>query len=359
MRLIARLRLKTRAQTIQSFGLCGIAAVLGLASASAAAHAGSGDSSISIEGLSLWRSDYEGGKLTGDDGGSGTPADPFGIVTKTADFDPGAEAGIRIMANIPARVLGGLLPAGYSWQLGAMYAKGFDGDISLDDPAENTSATYVEDLGGIVDPKFSDANSDQIGAMRMQIYTTLAGYESNVVTPVDSVFNGRAFLGTRFILLSETLSAKLFDDFPANSNDNNHLDGIDVQNNLFGVQAGWEGYFKVASNVSVGGRFAGGLFANHITRDRSFFDQDTPGNAYSDQISDNKFSQMLEANPKVIIGLSEGIDLTIGGTVLWINDVSAAATHWSNLLNLNDKDIRADSDVLFYGVSAGLTFTFN
>ncbi len=137
------------------------------------------------------------------------------------------------------------------------------------------------------------------------------------------------------------------------------MTSIGVDNNLYGVQAGWEGYFKVSSSISFGGRFAGGLFLNRVERERSFFDQDTPGNAYSDEINDNEFSQMLEANPRILVDIGNGVALSLGGTVLWLNDISQASPHFSSLLNQDDKDTRADEDVLFYGFTAGLTIKFD
>lgn len=304
-----------------------------------------------IEGMSLWRNSYEGGRFTDSDPGS------VGIISDVGDLDPDTTAGIRFLGEIPASALGGMLPPGYALQFVAMYAKGFEDRIRFDDPNENTSTTYVADLGGIVDPSLDDANSDQLGRFFLDINTTLWGYESNTLTPAGSVLGGRAFFGTRFIHFSEALRATSFDDFPPS--DNNHHVSIDVDNNLYGLQAGWEGYFKVGSVVAVGGRVAGGLFLNRATRERSFTDQDTPGNAYSDDLTENEFSQMLEANPRILISLSDNVALTLGGTVLWVNDVSSAATHWSNMLNLNDRDIRADDDVLFYGFTAGLTINLN
>ncbi len=124
-----------------------------------------------VEGLVLWRSDYDGGLFTDSSPGS------VGVVTDPGDFDPDSNGGIRFVGEIPAAALGGLLPPGYALQFTAMYAKGFDGDIAFEDPNENTSTTYTDDLGGIVSPGLDDANSDQIGAFKADIHTTLAGYE--------------------------------------------------------------------------------------------------------------------------------------------------------------------------------------
>jgi hypothetical protein len=311
--------------------------------------ASTGGGRIIVEGIVLWRNDVDGGPLTGNDGGQG-------VIVDADDVDPDEGFGIRIMGEASAGQIG-FLPAGWSWQVGGMFVSGIKGEITAADPNENTSATYVADLGGIVSPGLSDADSDQLGLISVEHSTTLAGTESNWMMPHGSLLGGRAFIGSRWVHFREELEAFVADAFPP-SNDNHNV-FIRTRNNMYGVQLGWEGYVPLGSGISIGGRFAGGLFANSIERDRAFRDQDTPSNAHNDGVSEVEFSQMLEANPKIMFDLGGGVSLTVGGTVIWLNDVSQAATHWSNMLNLNDNDVRADDDVLLYGVTAGLTFKFD
>lgn len=330
-----------------------MALVAGLPAGNSGALAGDGATEgggrIVVEGLVLWRDKIDGGALTGEEGGPGVAID-------ADDLDPDEGLGLRVFGELSSSRLG-FLPAGWSWQVGGMFVSGIKGDFRADDPNENTTATYAEDLGGIESPPLSDGNSDQIGQIKLEHSTTLAGTESNWLTPNGSVLGGRAFVGSRFIHFREELEATLFDNFPPD--DNNHNVSIRTRNNMYGLQLGWEGSIPVGSGVSIGGRFAGGIFANNIERHRAFRDQDTPNNAYQDDLEETEFSQMLEANPKISFDLGGGASLFVGGTVIWLNDVSQAATHWSNMLNLDDNDIRADEDVLLYGVSAGMTFKFD
>ena len=311
--------------------------------------ASTGGGRIIVEGLVLWRDKIDGGPLTGNDGGPGLNID-------ADDLDPSDGLGLRIFGEASSNRLS-FLPAGWSWQVGGMFVSGIKGDLRGFDPNEDTTATYAEDLGGVVSPQLSDGNSDEIGSITLDHSTTLAGTESNWLTPNGSVLGGRAFIGSRFIHFREELEATLFDDFPAS--DNNHNIFIRTRNNMYGVQIGWEGYVPVGSSISIGGRFAGGLFANSVERHRAFRDQDTPENAFQDDLEETEFSQMLEANPKINFDLGGGVSLFVGGTVIWLNDVSQAASHWSSMLNLVDNNIRADEDVLLYGVSAGMIFKFD
>lgn len=309
---------------------------------------------IVVEGLVLWRDEPNGKPFTGSSSGG-----PAVVSASPGDFDPDAGAGIRVLADIPSSAIGGLLPPGWALQLGGMFASGIEGNIAGSDPNEDTDTTYSSDLGGIVSPSLSDADAEEIGGIELDLKTTLAGSESNYLTPDGSVLGGRAYFGTRFIHFRENLNATVFDDFPPGSGTDNHNIGIDVTNNLFGVQLGWEGYVPLSSGISIGGRFAGGLLANFVERDRSLFDVDSADNRYSDSLSETEFSQMLEANPKLLFDLGNGASLTVGGMVLWLNEVSQSSSHWSNMLNLDDRNIRANDDVLFYGASAGLSFRLN
>lgn len=304
--------------------------------------------------MALWRDDPNGGPFTGSSSGGANV-----ISARPEDFGSETGGGVRVSAEMPSSALFGLMPQGWSWQFVGMYASGIDGGIAGSDPNEDTDTTYSSDLGGIVSASLSDADAEEIGAIRLQLSTTLAGTESNYLAPHGSAFGGRFFGGTRFIRFREELDATVFDTFPAGSGTDNHRIGIDVTNDLYGVQAGWEGYVPLAPGVSVGGRVAGGLFANRVERRRRLFDQDTPANRYTDNLTETEFSQMVEVNPKVLIDLGSGATLTLGGTVLWLNDVSEASPHWSNMLNLGDRSSRAGEDVLFYGATAGLSFRLN
>src|SRR5262249_46545172 len=121
---------------------------------------------------------------------------------------------------------------------------------------------------------------------------------------------------------------------------------INVDNDLLGVQVGLQAMWDVFPSVAIGGSLKGGVAANFVSRDRSFIDLDNDPSdfAYADSHDDTGFAQFVEFNPRVDVALSDSTTLTIGGTVLWINETSNAAAHYETVADVTDGNLRDDDD---------------
>ncbi len=309
--------------------------------------------SMSVEGLFLWRDDPGGTTYA-------RPSSGQGFVAKGSDFDPDAAAGVRAMIEFPAASLTG--ESDGKIQIGGFFAGDFSDRISFTDPDENTDTAYSSDLGGIVSAGNNDEDAREIADLRMRLDTRLAGGEINFAQNPGALANIggglRALIGARYIYLGEQLNGTVFDDTIGTEYDNHEID-IDAENHLVGAQIGFETNHHIGSGITIGGRLVGGLFANFITRDRRLVDVNTPANRVEDTKSKTGFSQMVEFSPKIGFALTENINLTFGGMVLWLNDVSDASAYWSNMLNAGDRKIRDNESVLFYGATAGLMINLN
>jgi hypothetical protein len=135
---------------------------------------------------------------------------------------------------------------------------------------------------------------------------------------------------------------------------------IQTDNYLLGLQAGFEGMVDLGGGAKVGGSIKAGLFANQAERMRSFISRNqTQARAQQNSLDGTAFAQGIEINPRVEIALAEGVTFNIGGTLLWLNNVTGAFPHFATVTDLEDRNIRAKDDVLFYGMQAGLTVDLN
>ena len=309
--------------------------------------------SISVEGLVLWRDDPGGTTYA-------LPESATGFVAKESDFNPDAAAGIRAMFEFPAASLTGESDA--KIQIGGLYAGDFSDQIGFNDPTDDTNTTYSSDGGGVVSAGLDGEDAEDIEDLRMKLETHLAGAEINYTHSPGALANVgsgiRALFGARYIYFGEELNGSVF-DAAIGADDDIHQIRIDAENHLVGAQIGFEADHQIGSGVTVGGRLVGGLFANFINRDRRLVDEDTPGNGVDDSQSKTGFSQMVEFSPKIGFALTENTNLTLGGMVLWLNDVSDSSAYWSNMLNAGDSKIRDNESVLFYGVTAGVKINLN
>ncbi|MDZ4867752.1 MAG: hypothetical protein SGI91_10545 [Alphaproteobacteria bacterium] len=331
-----------------ALAIAGMVSSMGAVSAWGAA--GDNGQFVTIEGLYLQKDDGDTIAFTTSDGGG-----PFALVT-TDDLDLDATGGARITAQFAA--------FGSTWQASGFGVVSFDQDFFISDlePGSNTDTTYAEFVGGSDASSGQPENSDEIHALDLGLEADLWGAEFSWVKNLGGYgWNNVDFLvGVRYLHYGEELTSDAFDS-PNDLTGDDDIDSafIGVDNDLVGLQIGLQGMWQVSSNVSVGGSLKGGLAANFVDRERSFVDQDGAGLAYADNHDDVGFAQFAEFNPRVDIALSETATLTIGGTVLWINETSRAASHYETLADTTDGNLRDDDDELLYGASIGLKLALN
>lgn len=305
-----------------------------------------------IEGLYLEKDDGDTIALTASDDG----VSPFALVT-TGDLDLDATGGARATAQFAA--------FGHTWQASAFGVVSFDQDFFISDlePGSNTDTTYAEFTGGNDPGDAFPENSDEIHALGLSLEAELWGAEISWVKNLGGYGwdNIDLLVGVRYIHYGENLSSSAFDS-PNDLTGDDDIDTafIGIDNDLVGLQIGLQGMWQVSSNISIGGSLKGGLAANFVDRERSFVDQDgAPSLIYADSRDDTGFAQFAEFNPRIDIALSETATLTIGGTVLWINETSRAASHYETLADTADASVRDGDDELFYGASIGLKLALN
>lgn len=247
---------------------------------------------------------------------------------------------------------------GQTWQASGFGVASFDQEFfvaNLDSPGNNTDATYSNGA-------FPE-NSTEIHAIDLDLEADLWGAEFNWVKNLGGYgWNTVDLLvGVRYLHYGEELNTRVFDESTdVFSGPGIDVARIDVDNDLLGLQIGLQGMWGLTSNVAIGGSLKGGIAANFVNRDRSFADLDAgPDLIYANGHDDTGFAQFAEFNPRVDVALSETATLTIGGTVLWINETSRAASHFETLADPTDSNLRDDDDELFYGASIGLKLALN
>lgn len=330
----------------QALALAGM--VSSLCAASAWGAAGDNGQYFMIEGLYLAKDDGDTVPFTQKIGG----VTPFALITSD-DVDLDETGGARATAQFNA--------FGHTWQASAFVVVPFDQDFfvsNLDPGFGSTSTTYAEFVGGA-----QPENSAEFDAIDLHQEGQLWGAEFSWVKNLENygLKNVDLLVGVRYLHYGEDLTSIVYDepsDFP--SGPGIDTASIKVDNDLVGLQIGLQAMWDVSSNVSIGGSLKGGIAANFVNRDRSFVDQDgSPDLIYANGHDDTKFAEFAEFNPRVDIALSETATLTIGGSVLWINETSRAASHYQTVANPNDSNLRADDDELFYGASIGLKLALN
>lgn len=319
--------------------------------ASAWGRAGDNGQYFMIEGLYLERDDTGGDAFTQDAGGGVTP---FQLITAD-DVAPEGSGGLRVTAQFDA--------FGQKWQASAFGVVPFDGEVFVSglDPngaAGETDATYANILGQDV----NTSNSEEFHAIDAHLESELWGAEFSWVKNLGGygMNNIDLLAGVRFIRFGDELTTVIFDEEDdLITPDFVDRVGINVENNLVGLQIGLQGMWDVSSSVSIGGSIKGGIAANFVTRDRSFSSDNDALNGYSNGNDDTGFAQFAEFNPRVDVALSDTATLSIGGTVLWLNDVSEAPSHFQTVSDRDDANIRDDDDELIYGASIGLKLALN
>lgn len=323
--------------------------VSSLCAASAWGAAGDNGQYFIIEGLYLEKDSGDAIALTEAEG-----AGAFNLVS-TDDIEFDGTGGIRVTAQF--------VSFGHTWQVSAFGVVPFEEDFfaaNLDTPGNNTSTTYAEFVGGADPSSGQPNNSDQLHALDLNLESDLWGAELSWVKNLGGYgWNSvDLIVGVRHIHYGEELRSIADDNGPVGGIDIDRVT-IDVDNDLVGVQVGLQGMWQVASNVAVGGSVKAGVAANFVNRDRSLSTDDASFPAYANGHDDTGFAEFAEFNPRIDIALSDTATLTIGGTALWINETSRAASHYQSVADATDSNLRDDDDELFYGASIGLRLALN
>lgn len=335
------------------------AVVSSMAAATSWGEAGDNGQFFMIEGMWLSQDDGDTIPFTAPTGNIG-PATPFALVT-TDDLDLDDVGGARVTVQFSS--WGG----DCTWQVSAFAVSSFESDFSitgLDPTVGDTSTTYAKFIGGTDTSSGAPENSDEFHQMDLNLEANLWGAEASWVRNLTDYGWHRTdlLIGVRYIHYGEELKSTVFDE-PGDLTGGNGIDdlNIEVDNDLVGLQIGLQTRWNISPTVSIGGTLKGGIAANFLNRDRSFRDRDGDlGNLiYSDNADDTGFAQFAEFNPRIEVVLGDSATLTVGGTVLWINDTTRAASHYQSAANTADSALRDDEDQLFYGASIGLRLALN
>lgn len=218
----------------------------------------------------------------------------------------------------------------------------------------NTNAVFhpENDPGADV----NSTNSENIYGVAVRHETQLFGGEINLVKALGIP---GLLLGPRALFFGEELGATAMeevDDVPGNGN-GTARDQVSVatDNRLFGLQVGVQGMFDVNDFLRVGGSIKAGLYDNVVTRRRTFFSLNQSVRRQDSTDDDQVLAQVVEINPRVELRLADDVYLSAAGTFLWLNNISEATSHFGNLSDLDDHDVRANGNAFFYGGSLGLT----
>lgn len=220
----------------------------------------------------------------------------------------------------------------------------------------NTNAIYhpENDPGADID----STNSENIYGLVAHHQTKLYGAEANVLS---SFGVPGLSLGARGLYYGEEFATTTFeeaDDVPGGTDTNPDRDQVTVRtdNYMLGLQAGLQGMFDINPYLSVGGSVAGGLYANRVERRRTFRSANVSTRFQDSTLDDTVLAQAVEVRPRLDFRIAEGWTLSASGSLLWLNNVSDAVSHYATATDLQDRDIRADKDVFFWGGSLGLKY---
>ena len=310
-------------------------------------------SELEIELLAMDRDAPDGTNITGPD----DVGDDF-LLVEPDDVDPGTTGGIRV--NFKTEISGRNFIFSGFW-MDPFHEKGLFGDGNAG--VLETNMTYDNDAhlnpGSDVG---STQNSDDIEWLHLEHKTELYGAEANYIIPLrnKTSLDQQFYVGLRGLYFGEELDATAYDELNDLQGTDNDIDRTEIEttNKLLGIQIGVEGKKAITSKVGFEWDAKYGIYANLVERDRSFSRDDSATDRFSDNIDDTNVAQVLEINPKLNVMLSKNAILTFGGTIMYIHGVSEAGDHFATLTDFQDRKIRDDGEVLFYGLSAGLKVNF-
>lgn len=259
-----------------------------------------------------------------------------------------------------------------AWLRGFIVGEHGDTLTRQTDPAgggvnSGTSMAYAEIPGTNTDRATNTVNTDNSEAIfgfQASTRSALGSIEANYgyLAWQRGRYQIRAFGGPRYLQFRDRLSAIAFDsanDFPGMGTDTD-IDrvGITVLNHLVGGQLGVDAVVPLTASLSLQGRVAGGLYANLVRRHRSFSSDDAPTNGINDRLSGTRFAQSVEGSVAVVWQFHPGWSASVGYTALWLNNVSVAQRHFESAANGNDRDLRANADVLYQGFRLAIGAAF-
>ena len=323
-----------------------------VSSASAFAAAGDNGQYVMIEGLYLEKDDVGTVALTA----AGNALNPYNPVSSDIIELLDGTGGLRgtLQFESPDNL----------WQASAFGAVPFNEHAFVSDldfggvGGDNTSTTYaVFDEVGVPDGDDPE-NSEFLHALDLDLQANLWGASFDWLRPIgkmDFVF------GVRFIHYGEELRLVAFDSAVQLAGNIGDRIAISVDNDMLGLQAGFQGMWNIWSFVAIGGNVKGGLAANFVDRSRSFSadNGDLVIPDFTDNLDGTGFAQFVEVNPRIDIVLGQSETLTIAGTALWINETSRALSHFETATDVTDANLRDDDDELFYGASIGAKLALN
>jgi hypothetical protein len=324
-----------------------LAAMVSCASAiSALGAAGDNGQYFMIEGLYLEKDDVGTVALTA----AGNALNPYNLVSSDILELLDGTGGLRGTLQFESH--------GNLWQASAFgvvpfHEHAFVADLDFGGVGgDNTSTTYaVFDEVGVPDGDDPE-NSEFLHALDLDLEANLWGAAFDWLRPIGKI---DFLFGLRFIHYGEELRFVAFDSAAASAGNIGDRIAISVDNDMLGLQAGFQGMWNIWSIVAIGGNIKGGLAVNFVDRSRSFSADN--GDLVIPDFTDNRdgtgFAQFVEVNPRIDIVLGQSATFTIAGTALWINETSRALSHFESATDVTDANLRDDDDDLFYGASIG------
>lgn len=322
---------------------------------------GSKSNALTLEGLILSRSGQRDVPFTASGFNPNTAAGAFRAYERISATDLGNDVTSGIRGTLRGEMFGQMVEfSAFAMTPMELELARLTGQVSTGNgsPANprNTNAVYHLENYPFTDADLNSANSENIYALTAHLHTKLAGGEINAV---EALGVPGLVVGARAIYFGEDLGvfvAKNVDSMPGGSATARDRSSARTDNYLFGVQAGLQGMFDLGSALSVGGSVKAGVYDNEVRRRRTFFSDNQSVRNLDITDNDRGVAWGFEANPRMDLRLSESAFLTVGGTFLWLGNVSQAVDHFAAVADRQDHDIRANRDVYFYGGSVGLTF---
>lgn len=294
----------------------------------------------SVEGLYLHR-DVDNTVLFSDNEGSTSSV--FGD-----DLDVDWDAGFALSIAMPVddkRTL----------EIGGMYIQ-HDGSAGL----TNTS-DQLDVPGGFSGGTFlSSVNASFTGGNFSSAVTGFADFESTTWSIEANVWQDwggtRVFYGVRYINFDDQLSLFVDDDGAGLPAAFGTLD-IDMDNDLFGIQAGVTESYDLGNRWSISGKGGAGLYYADREKTIVVFEGRSPSTTSFSQ-EDNGLAIVFDGEVTLDWALSDRVTLSLGYQVLWIGNVGEALDNLPIANTAAEYTKFEDDGVLYHGGLLRATFTF-
>ena len=193
----------------------------------------------------------------------------------------------------------------------------------------------------------------QADNMTVNYDMTFHSFESSlVVTPDLGV--GSFLIGSRFIYWKER--------FDLRSSDSDQFTSdyvVNAMNRLYGGQVGWNGAVTTALGDTLL-KLRGGIFGTHASQGQTLYDLD---NTFDLRPAtggfDNRVSYLGECSVVQSFNPTEGVDLRVGYTMMWIEGLTRAPEQVDLSDNFDSGSaIHSDGSIFLHGFSLGATFSW-